>query len=422
MGNVAEICKRKDIKTDNEAILITFERKSNVDSSNQINYAKTGLPNDSTLSEEETNFVNGLKLFVCNTINLSEKEILLKFSLIQNRIRTFLFQKLFKEKIKPELVIHSQNTIKLHLEKFCSKAIISSELLYSPFELEGWKEYFPNELNKTNNPTFKSKIIKIFLLSNDNLYIGEGDIFGNKIGFGELYTKEGEKFQGNFQNNTLNGWGRYIDNKGCISEGIFKNDQIKLGILKNNTKSLLIKGEFLNNKPHGQGIEKRENEYEYIGDFFEGRKHGKGKINYFISGETYEGEFKDGFISGFGKYKWRNNESFEGPFEDGKINGVGTYKWADGFEYYGNYTNNTKEGDGIFKWPNGRTYKGPFKLGNPHGDGIMFEKNSEYSVKFSFGKLIKYEKSIKRDNNPIGLSPLLFDPMQSSIEFVSKKP
>lgn len=52
----------------------------------------------------------------------------------------------------------------------------------------------------------------------------------------------------------------------------------------------------------------------------------------------------------------------------------------------------------------------------------MFEKNSEYSVKFSFGKLIKYEKSIKRDNNPIGLSPLLFDPMQSSIEFVSKNP
>jgi len=40
----------------------------------------------------------------------------------------------------------------------------------------------------------------------------------------------------------------------------------------------------------GKGTEKKENSYNYIGDFRENRKSGQGKIK-FTSGEEYEGNF-----------------------------------------------------------------------------------------------------------------------------------
>lgn len=47
----------------------------------------------------------------------------------------------------------------------------------------------------------------------------------------------------------------------------------------------------------------------YTGDLVEGKRHGKGKMVY-DSGNTYEGEFKDGNFDGKGVYSW-NGKLFE---------------------------------------------------------------------------------------------------------------
>lgn len=46
-------------------------------------------------------------------------------------------------------------------------------------------------------------------------------------------------------------------------------------------------GNWMNNKLHGQGIEKKKDTYDYYGSFEEGKKHGIGKI-VFNDGSRYE--------------------------------------------------------------------------------------------------------------------------------------
>ena len=39
----------------------------------------------------------------------------------------------------------------------------------------------------------------------------------------------------------------------------------------------------------------------------------------FSNGDQYEGDFKDGKISGKGVYLWKNGSTYEGLFDDGEI-------------------------------------------------------------------------------------------------------
>ena len=49
----------------------------------------------------------------------------------------------------------------------------------------------------------------------------------------------------------------------------------------------------------------------FAGYYFEGQKHGKGKIQ-FCDGSTYEGDLEHNEIKGFGIYKWPDGKYYEG--------------------------------------------------------------------------------------------------------------
>jgi hypothetical protein len=119
-------------------------------------------------------------------------------------------------------------------------------------------------------------------------------------------------------------------------------------------------------------------------------KEGKGKLVYKKTNDTYEGDFSNNDINGFGFYVWASNKhTYKGTFKSGKMNGKGTYTWPDGGEYYGDYINNVKEGRGIFKWPNGREFDGPFANGKPHGVGMLTVGEKKQEAEFLDGKLNK---------------------------------
>ena len=144
----------------------------------------------------------------------------------------------------------------------------------------------------------------------------------------------------------------------------------------------------VNGKKDGKGIEKT-NEYNYEGDFENDLKHGRGKIIFYNNiSDTYEGQFKNGEITGKGLYIWKNEHTYFGDFLAGKMHGKGIYKWPDGNQYEGQYINGIKEGYGEFRWADGRIYRGPFEKGKQHGFGKLTVNGRTFDAQFEKGKYI----------------------------------
>lgn len=103
------------------------------------------------------------------------------------------------------------------------------------------------------------------------LYMGEIDENQKPIGFGVLYTQQGEKYEGNFRKGKLLGLGRYINKEGTCFEGIFENGNLisKAKVIKINDNNQKIEyfGEVVDFKKNGKGEEKCE-EYIYKGEFW----------------------------------------------------------------------------------------------------------------------------------------------------------
>ena len=223
---------------------------------------------------------------------------------------------------------------------------------------------------------------------------------GKFNGYGELYFKNGKKYEGKFEDGKLNGYGRLIDLFGIICyEGIFKDNILldgkgKIIKIEEDGDKTIYEGDIKNMKKEGSGIEKNK-DLTYLGCFSNDLRNGKGKIIY-KEGDSYEGDFSNGQITGYGIYKWADKNTYEGDFLDGHMHGKGKYKWDDGNEYEGQYINNIKEGLGEFRWKNGKKYKGPFKGNKPHGIGMLTLKNGEtFEVEYENGKIISKKNNKK---------------------------
>ena len=309
------------------------------------------------------------KIIINKTLTKEESNIIK----IQSTYRMYSFKKKFELSLKKYLIQKEKNFISeiLSLYNTSSFDIISS---LNP----NYKNPIPN---LTSNPkNLKTKL----LIKNNSIYIGEVDISNNKNGKGILYTKSGQKFEGNFEENILNGVGRLtdiIDN--YTIEGNFKNSKLN-GFAKKYSEDYYYEGNFINNKKNGKGKEETE-DYIYIGNFENDDKFGEGKVEYKKTKDKYEGDFKDNNITGKGIYIWENGHIFKGNFLNGKMHGFGQYNWPKGGYYIGNYVNGLKEGYGEFHWPNNKVFKGNFKNGKPNGTGILIQDNKEKNVFFKDG-------------------------------------
>jgi hypothetical protein len=96
-------------------------------------------------------------------------------------------------------------------------------------------------------------------------------------------------------------------------------------------------GACANGKAEGQGTAKGS--AVYVGEFREGRKHGRG-VKTWPWGDRYEGDFLDDAKHGTGLYTWGERSAFagdryEGGFASDRRNGYGIYVWASGDSYAG---------------------------------------------------------------------------------------
>jgi hypothetical protein len=71
-------------------------------------------------------------------------------------------------------------------------------------------------------------------------------------------------------------------------------------------------------------------------------KNGKGNITHLIKGV----------------FHWKDGSSYEGDYVDNFIQGYGVYRWEDGREYTGEWQKNRMHGKGYFVWSDGKRYNG----------------------------------------------------------------
>ena len=307
----------------------------------------------------------------------------------------------FNNEDKNTLKTQNNKSIDNNNNIYYTNTIESAEKLFTKpldFSCDYLKYCDNNELTSlvTNNQPGQNSHYTTGLMKEINgqkcFYKGNIDENNNLEGYGELFTEDGNKFEGIFKNNNLSGLGRYIKNDGSSIEGIFSNYEIisKATIYTKDDENKIIKyfGTVKNFKKDGKGIEFSE-DYNYDGDFADGVKEGKGKIIFINYGDSYEGEFHGDKINGKGYYEWQNKENYNGDFIDAKMHGKGIYRWPDGSQYEGEYINNIKEGQGIYKWKDGRVFRGNFEKGRPHGFGYLTINDITVECEYKNGKCTK---------------------------------
>jgi hypothetical protein len=286
------------------------------------------------------------------------------------------------------------------------KEEINSPIKYSP---DGYLKYYSEkkdiEQMKFNNSkeSFDNCIIISYSENNPTsinnmiwIYKGQSNKSGEPHGFGEKLFKNGIKQKGYWKNGEMFGWCEEIDSQGNITIGPFYDNEGITGKGEKYTlkKKILYVGEFKKGQKSGMG-EENSIEGKFVGNFYKDKKYGKGKMIYNISGDIYEGEYKDDLFNGNGHYIWKTTgQEYKGEYKNGLMHGKGLFEWSEGEYYRGNFVDGKKEGEGELHMGNGRSFIGPFSNGRPNGIGI-FDNGIDFKGEMEFidGKMnIDYMK------------------------------
>ena len=121
---------------------------------------------------------------------------------------------------------------------------------------------------------------------------------------------------------------------------------------------------------------------KYEGDFKDGKRHGQGTYTW-NNGDKYTGEWKDGKLNGYGTFTWKETRvgymyKYEGYFVNDQRHGKGTAYFVGGDTYSGNWKNGDRTGYGTYTWKDGGKYEGYFVNGKLHGNGTMYYNNYTY--------------------------------------------
>ena len=124
-----------------------------------------------------------------------------------------------------------------------------------------------------------------------------------------------------------------------------------------------FEGEYINDKINGFGI--YYNKYGrkvYEGYWKEGKREGIG-IYYCEDGASYEGEWKENLKYGIGVYKFNDNSRYLGEFKNDVRNGIGVIHGGNSDKYEGEWMNDQGNGFGTYYYNKGEVYVGNWKNG-----------------------------------------------------------
>jgi hypothetical protein len=133
--------------------------------------------------------------------------------------------------------------------------------------------------------------------------------------------------------------------------------------------------------------EGRECFYSYDGEWKDGMMSGEGY--YLFSDQMgYKGYFKNNNCEGPGRADYPIGSFYEGEWKAGKFHGNGRLECAGGTSYDGYWRWGRRSGKGNLTLPCGLTYEGEFLDGMPHGRGRMTSVLTGYIYDGSFIKSV----------------------------------
>ncbi|CAF5142315.1 unnamed protein product, partial [Rotaria magnacalcarata] len=121
--------------------------------------------------------------------------------------------------------------------------------------------------------------------------------------------------------------------------------------------------------------------YVELREWKDGKKHGKGKMNY-ANGHTYTGDWMEDLPTGEGIFTYTNGDQYEGQYKNGQRHGKGSYTYINGDNYTGDWFEDKKSGQGIIIWGPNSTwandkYEGEFYNDHMHGQGTYYFANGD---------------------------------------------
>mmetsp|Transcript_86766 Transcript_86766/g.169774 ORF Transcript_86766/g.169774 Transcript_86766/m.169774 type:complete len:179 (+) Transcript_86766:73-609(+) len=139
-------------------------------------------------------------------------------------------------------------------------------------------------------------------------------------GKGKVLFANGSTYEGELQNDMLNGYGVLTDTvAGSVYSGEFKDD-MRHGQAVFSFNGCKYEGEYKENKRHGKGKETDADGNIFDGQFENG-DFVRGKV-FYSNDDIYVGEFKDDARHGQGKFiRFEDGEEFEGMWEDDVFKG-----------------------------------------------------------------------------------------------------
>uniref|UniRef100_A0A8C3SXZ0 Radial spoke head 10 homolog B2 n=1 Tax=Chelydra serpentina TaxID=8475 RepID=A0A8C3SXZ0_CHESE len=257
----------------------------------------------------------------------------------------------------------------------------AEEAQASPLETQEESKETEEPLIQEAAQYYEEPILTQLIVEN---YEGE-KVHGLYDGEGVAYFQGGNIYRGMFSEGLMHGHGTYTWADGVKYEGNFvKNVQMYNGSYTWPDGSM-YEGEVKNGVRHGYGIYKcGTHPVSYVGQWCEGKRHGKGTIYYNREGTSwYEGDWVNNIKDGWGIRCYKSGNIYEGQWEKNVRRGEGRMRWlTTNQEYTGQWVNGIQHGYGTHTWflkripgsqyPLRNEYVGDFVNGDRHGRGRFF--------------------------------------------------
>lgn len=242
------------------------------------------------------------------------------------------------------------------------------------------------ELTFANGAIETAKI----LFTDGTVYEGECSYDGID-GEGTMTFTSGDIYAGTFSESKRSGSGTYTWITGDIYNGEWIDDKMSGTGTYTYESGSYASGTFLDNQ-FTDGSYYIENDFgKYTFTITESEPTA---VNMTLeSGTTYEGEIKDGQLSGTANIKYENGDKYSGNVLEGKKSGQGVYSWTSGASYDGSWSEDQMSGNGTYMYPSseeGYKLTGSFENGKPNGVCQYYTNAStHYKTDWTKGKCVK---------------------------------